>query len=69
VEDLAEVQSLDAKATVLNDTFTACVETEEWSPLERGAREQVVYAPGLGPVLRRTAGGGERTKLVRRIAP
>jgi hypothetical protein len=70
VEDLAEVRSLDAKATVLNDTFTACVETEEWSTLERGVRERKVYAPGLGLVLRQTVGGGDEwTKLVKVIVP
>jgi hypothetical protein len=69
VEDLAEVRGLDAKATVLNDTFTACVETEDWSPLERGVRERNVYAPGLGLVLRGTVGGAERMKLVKLIAP
>jgi hypothetical protein len=69
VEDLAEVLSLDAKATVLDDTFTACVETEEWSPLEREVRERNVYAPGLGLVLRRTVVGDERMKLVKLIAP
>ena len=69
VEDLAEVQSLDAKASVLNETFTACVETEDWSPLGRGARERNVYAPGVGLVLRRIAGGDEWMKLVKRIAP
>jgi hypothetical protein len=69
VEDLAEVQGLDAKARVLNDTFTACVEIEEWSPLERGVRERSVYAPGLGLVLRQTVGGDERMKLMKLIAP
>ena len=69
VEDLAEVRGLDAKVRVLFDTFTACVETEDWSELERGARERNVYAPGVGLVLRQTAGGVERMKLVRLIAP
>ncbi len=70
VEDLAEVRNLDAKATVLNDTFTACVEIEEWSALERRVRERSTYAPGLGLVLRRTvAGGDEWMKLVKVIAP
>ena len=62
-------RALDAKATVLDDTFTACVETEDWSPLERGVRERNVYAPGLGLVLRQTAVGDERMKLVKLIAP
>jgi hypothetical protein len=69
-EDMARVLNLDAKATVLNDTFTACLETEDWSPLERGVRERKVYAPGLGLVLQRTvAGGDEWMKLVKVIAP
>jgi len=70
VEDLAEVRNLDAKVLVMNDTFTACVQTEERSALGRGAREQKVYAPGLGLVSRRTVTGmGEWTKLVKVIAP
>ena len=69
VEDLAEVRNLDAKATVLNDTFTACVETNEWSALDRNDRERCVYAPGLGLVVRSTPGGTDRTKLVKLIAP
>ncbi len=69
VEDLAKMESLDEKAMVLHDTFTACVETEEWSPLERDARERKVYAPGLGLVLRQTVVGDERMKLVKLIVP
>jgi len=70
VEDQAVVLNLDAKVLVMNMTFTACVETEEWSALGREAREQKVYAPGLGLVSRRTVTGmGEWTKLVKVIAP
>ena len=69
-EDMARVINLDAKATVLNETFTVCLETEDWSPLERGVREKKVYAPGLGLVLERTvAGGDEWMKLVKLIVP
>jgi hypothetical protein len=70
VEDLAEVLNLDAKVLAMDETFTACVETEEWSALGHGPREQKVYAPGLGLVSRRTVTGmGEWTKLVKVIAP
>jgi len=70
VEDVAEVLGLDAKVLAMNETFTACVETEEWSALGHGPREQKVYAPGLGLVSRRTVTGmGEWTKLVKVIAP
>jgi hypothetical protein len=69
-EGMARVINLDAKVMALNETFTACLETEDWSPLERGVREKKVYAPGLGLVLRRTvAGGDEWMKLVKLIVP
>ena len=70
VEDVGEVLNIEAKVLVMNDALTGCVETEEWSALGRGSREQKVYAPGLGLVSRRTVTGmGEWTKLVRVIAP
>jgi len=69
-EDMARVVHLDTKAMALNQTFTACLETEEWSPLEPRVREVKVYAPGLGLVLERTlAGGDERMILVKLIVP
>jgi hypothetical protein len=69
-EGMARVINLDAKVMALNETFTACLETEDWSPLERGVREKKVYAPGLGLVLRRTvAGGDEWMKHVKLIVP
>ena len=69
-EDMARIVNLDAKVTVLDDTFTACLETEDWSPLDRGIREKKLYAPGLGLVLERTvAGGAEQMKLVKLIVP
>ncbi len=69
VEDLAEVRNLDARAMVLHETFTACLETEDWSALERGPRERNVYAPGVGLVIRGTAVGVDQVKLVKLIAP
>ena len=69
-EDMASIQSLDGRALVMGDSVTACVETEEWSPLERGVRELKLYAPGLGLVLQRTkAGGSESMRLVRVVRP
>jgi len=58
-EDMARVLSLTATAKVLKDSYTACVETEEWSPLEPKVVERKVYAPGLGLVLERTIKGGD----------
>jgi hypothetical protein len=69
-EDMARVLSLNARALVLGDSATACLETEDWSPLERGVRERKVYAPGYGLVEERTvAGGDEGMRLVKLVRP
>jgi len=46
--DRAEVKSVTDRVTVPAGTFEHCLRTEESSPLEPGAREQKVYAPGVG---------------------
>jgi hypothetical protein len=70
LEDIAEVRNLDAKAQAMDQTFTACVETEEHSELGRGTPERRVYAPGLGLVSKRTLTGPDVwTRLVKLIAP
>ena len=64
-EDMARVVALDAAASVPAGRFSACVATEEWSPLEPGARERKVYARGVGLVEQRSiAGGHEHMVLV-----
>ncbi len=50
-EDLAKVLRLNAMASVPYGDFDNCVETKEWSPLEKGVVEQKFYAPGVGQVL------------------
>ncbi|HYQ48526.1 MAG TPA: hypothetical protein VEP69_05635, partial [Thermodesulfovibrionales bacterium] len=51
-EDHARVMRLNAKAALNNgDSFRACLETKEWSPIELGAIEQKIYAKGVGLVL------------------
>jgi len=52
-EDEANVRGRNATVTLENfaDSFPDCLETKEWSPLERGAIEQKFYAPGVGLVL------------------
>jgi hypothetical protein len=65
-EDMARVLSLGESVSVPGGSFTRCLETEEWSPLEPGAREHKYYAPGVGMVLQRTvAGGSEELVLVK----
>jgi hypothetical protein len=45
--------------------FTGCVETMDWTPLERGAREHKFYCAGTGLVLEvHPSGGNVRNELV-----
>ena len=46
--DRAEVVSVSERVTTPADTFEKCLKTEETTPLERGAREFKLYAPGVG---------------------
>lgn len=63
-EDMARVLSLSATADVAYGAFTGCLKTEEWTPLEPGAREAKFYCPGVGLVLELEAkGGGVRNEL------
>jgi len=69
-EDMARVVGITSGASVMKATLTACVETEDWSPLEHGVKERKVYAPGFGLVLQRTVSGGDEwMTLVKVIAP
>jgi hypothetical protein len=66
VADVAKVLSLDETVTVAAGTFTHCLKTREWTPLEPGVREAKFYAPGIGVVLETsTRQGGERVELTR----
>ena len=57
-EDLAEVLSLDGSATVLAGTFTGCVVTKDFSPLERRVIENKWYARDIGLVKSMNVKGG-----------
>jgi hypothetical protein len=46
--DRAEVVSLSETVKTPAGTFENCLKTEETSPLEPGARESKLYAPGVG---------------------
>jgi hypothetical protein len=48
--DRAEVTSVSTTITVPAGTFRTCLRTEETTPLEPNAREEKVYAPGVGVV-------------------
>jgi hypothetical protein len=65
VADHARVLSLKETATVPYGTFSHCLKTMEWTPLEPGVREFKYYAVGIGPVLELSPKGGRhRVELI-----
>src|SRR5262245_793393 len=65
VADVARIISLDETVTVEYGTFTHCIETTEFTPIEPGSRSHKFYAPGFGTVLEiSTKQGGERVELI-----
>jgi len=62
-EDMATVVGLSDTATTPFGTFTGCVKTEDFTPLEPGVMEEKFYAPGIGVVLE-VDDEGNRTELV-----
>jgi hypothetical protein len=65
VADMGKVISLTETVTVPTGTYTHCLETTEWTPLEPGNRSHKFYAPGVGNVLETsTRQGGERVELI-----
>ena len=60
-EDMAEVLSLDGNATVPAGTFTGCVVTKDFSPLERKVIENKWFARGIGLVKSMNVKGGTDT--------
>jgi hypothetical protein len=64
-EDMAEVLSLTAPASVPYGSYQQTLLTKEWTPLEPDVVEQKYYAPGVGEVRSVTVkGGSEELKLV-----
>jgi hypothetical protein len=63
-EDAATVLSVNAKAQVPAGTFTGCVKTEDFTPLEPGHVEHKYYAPDVGLVLEVNVATGERLELM-----
>jgi len=57
-EDMAEVLSLDGTASVPFGTFTDCVVTKDFSPLEKKVVENKLFAKGIGLVRSMNVKGG-----------
>jgi hypothetical protein len=56
-EDMAEVLGLNESANVPYGTFTNCLKTKDWSPLETDVIENKYYLPGIGFVMSKTVKG------------
>lgn len=65
-EDMADVIALDKKVTVPLGTFNNCLQTRDWSVLDRKANEYKYYCPEVGfTVLEETVKGvQEKVELV-----
>jgi hypothetical protein len=64
-EDMAKVLRGGLTVSVPAGTFTGCIETMDWTPLEPGAREHKLYCSGFGMVLEvQPEGGRVRNELV-----
>ncbi len=46
-EDMAEVISLDADINVAYGSFSGCLQTKDWTPLEKGGEEYKYYCPEI----------------------
>ncbi len=63
-EDIGGVLSLKKSVTVPYGTFTNCLKTEDYTPLEPGGLEHKFYALGVGLVLELDPESGDRTELI-----
>ncbi|MFH1232124.1 MAG: hypothetical protein V1709_11590 [Planctomycetota bacterium] len=61
-EDMADVVALDKKVTVRGRTFEGCLQTRDWSKIEKGS-EHKYYCPEVGFVVLEES-GQERIELV-----
>jgi hypothetical protein len=57
-EDMAEVLALNASVSVLHGTYSNCLQTRDWTPLEPGIAEFKYYASGVGLVRETVSEGG-----------
>ncbi len=64
-EDMGEVVALGVKVKLGYGTFTNCLQTRDWTPLEPSADEYKYYCPEVsGLVYEVNIGDGEETQLI-----
>lgn len=62
-EDMATVQAVGQTVVIGLGTYTGCLRTRDFTPLEPGNEEAKHYAPGIGAVLEVNS-DGERLELI-----
>lgn len=62
-EDYGEVLALDATATVPTGSYTGCLLTHDYTPLDPEVNEQKTYCPDVGLVLAVDVTTGEKEEL------
>lgn len=68
-EDVAEVVSLSESVTVPAGSFSGCLQTRDYTPLEPDTFERKFYASGVGLLLEVNPETGERLELVEFTVP
>ena len=68
-EDMGAVLGLAESVTVPAGSFSGCLKTKDYTPIEPDALEHKFYAPGVGMVLELDPESGERVELVEYSAP
>ena len=63
-EDAAEIISLNETVTVPAGTFSNCLQTEDFTPIDPDNTEFKYYAPGVGTVLEINPDTGKRVELI-----
>lgn len=64
-EDMAQVVSIDESVTVPYGSFTGCLKTRDWNPLEPGKDEHKYYCPDIGGVVLEVGiADGEKVELI-----
>ncbi len=63
-EDAAEVIALNESVTVAAGSYTGCLQTEDFTPIDPDNSEFKFYAPGVGNVLITNPDTGKRTELI-----
>lgn len=63
-EDAAEIISLNQTVTVPAGTYSRCLQTEDFTPIDPDNTEFKYYAPGIGNVLTINPETGKRVELI-----